>query len=129
MARIPTAADAGLGEQIARGPRFNETQIPRGAFGGGIGESMQRAGQQMQQADEQERREQMMEQRQAMAVREAEQRSKALARLKMGQDDLLQAADEVGQGIASGQIAKEGAAQAWRGAAIQGTRPPQDGSR
>lgn len=114
MARIPTAADAGLGEQIARGPRFNETQIPRSAFGGGIGESMQRAGQQMQQADEQERREQMMEQRQAMAVREAEQRSKALARLKMGQDDLLQAADEVGQGIASGQIAKEGAAQAWR---------------
>lgn len=114
MARIPTAADAGLGEQIAHGPRFNEMQIPRSAFGGGIGESMQRAGQQMQQADEQERREQMMEQRQAMAVREAEQRSKALARLKMGQDDLLQAADEVGQGIASGQIAKEGAAQAWR---------------
>ena len=41
MARIPTAADAGLGEQIARGPRLSETQIPRGAFGGGIGEAMQ----------------------------------------------------------------------------------------
>lgn len=114
MARIPTAADAGLGEQIARGPRLSETQIPRGAFGGGIGEAMQQAGQQMQHADAQERHAQMLEQRQAMAVREAEQRSKALARLKMGQDDLLLAADEVGQGIASGQIAKEGAAQAWR---------------
>lgn len=114
MARIPTAADAGLGEQIARGPRFNETQVPRSAFGGGIGEAMQQAGQQMQHADDQERHAQMLEQRQAMAVREAEQRSKALARLKMGQDDLLQAADEVGQGIASGQITKDGAAQAWR---------------
>lgn len=114
MARIPTAADAGLGEQIARGPRLSETQIPRGAFGGGIGEAMQQAGQQMQHADAQERHAQMLEQRQAMAVREAEQRSKALARLKMGHDDLLLAADEVGQGIASGQIPKEGAAQAWR---------------
>jgi hypothetical protein len=104
MAQIPGAQ--GLGQAVARPLNFNETQTPREAFGGGVFRTIEGIGADMA---AQEARERAL----AEAERKAADKAQAMGAMQRAQDDLLMLGDEMGQGIASGQIDKTKAGEEW----------------
>jgi hypothetical protein len=119
MARIPGAE--GLGEQVARGPRLNETQIPAGAFGGGVARTVDAVAGAVQrdQAIEAQRkavldREAQQEREQAMRQRQAAMKAKAAADVLKAEEDLNGLAEDVSTGILNGQRDKTAVRDDWR---------------
>lgn len=104
MARIPGAE--GFGERVARPQRLNEAQVPRAAFGAGLAHTLGEIGADMQ-------RRQDAEALAAAREREAADKAQALSALQRGQVELAALADEVSEGVATGQIDKTQAEQVW----------------
>lgn len=109
MATIPRGEQ--FGQVVARPTRYNETQLPRAAFGEGIADAMQQAGGQMV-AEEQ--RQQILADRQAKATRDAAERARAAVGLTNMENDLDLLGDEVAEGVRTGQIDKASAVEEFR---------------
>jgi hypothetical protein len=104
MAQIPGAE--GFGNVVAQ-PQRLPVNLPSGAFGAQVGQSIERVGQMRATEEEQAARE-------AEAQRKAAEKAKALSELQIAQDDLAALNDEVTQGVATGQIEKGQAGEEWK---------------
>lgn len=109
MAKIPRGE--GFGEVVARPARFNESQMPRAAFGEPIAGAMTQVGAQMV---DQERLEARRAEAQAKATAEAAERAKAASQLQTIETDLDIISDEVSEGISNGTIAKTDAQEEFK---------------
>lgn len=101
MAQIPRGEQ--FGNAIAQPARYNETQVPRAAFGEGIATATQHAGAQLMQD----------EQRQA-AIADAARRAKSAASMREIDADLDQIAADVADGVRTGQIDKTSATEEFK---------------
>jgi hypothetical protein len=101
MAKIPSGE--GFGEVVARPVRYNETQVSRGAFGEQMAGAVEQVGSELV---TQERRLAAQEAAQAKAAREAADRAQAAIELQGAETDLDLIADEVAEGVRTGQIDK-----------------------
>lgn len=115
MARIP--GSEGLGEQVARPQRFNETQVSRDSLGGGFARTVQAVGNDMmgdqrraEAAADMERRRAEAE---ALAERKAADRAQALGAMQRGQDELATLGDDFAEGVRTGARDKRTALQDW----------------
>ncbi len=101
MAKIPSGE--GFGNVVARPTRYNETQIPAGAYGGQIANTLEQVG-----ADlvTQERREAARQAHEARVARDAADRAKAAVGLQNIENDLDVIGDEVSAGVKDGSIDK-----------------------
>lgn len=115
MARIPGAE--GLGEQVARPQRFNETQVARDALGGGFARTLQAVGgdmlAQQQRADSLADAERRRAEAEALAERKAADKAQALGVLQRAQDEFKTLGDEFADGVRSGSRDKRTALQDW----------------
>ncbi len=111
MARIP--GPQGFGERVARAQRLNEAQVPRAAFGAGVAATLGEIGAHMQRRQDAEALAAAREREAAAREREAADKALALGALQRGQAELATLADEMAEGIATGQIDKAGAEQVW----------------
>ena len=101
MAEIPRGE--GFGNRTAQPGLYNEAKLPRDAFGQGMAGAMVQAGAMMQQ-----------EERQAAAIADAASRARAAASMREVDADLDLIADEVSEGIRTGQIDKTQAGEEFR---------------
>src|SRR5574341_769433 len=101
MAKIP--AGEGLGNVVASPHRFSDAAVPPGAYGERIGQALQGVADVL-----------AVEEREARMRREAADEATARGALGAARDDLTSAADEMAEGIRTGQIDKTKAAEEWQ---------------
>lgn len=109
MAKIPRGE--GFGDVVARPARFNESQMPRAAFGEPIANAVAQTGAQLV---DQERAEARRAEAQARATAEAAERAKAASELQTIETDLDIISDEVSEGIGNGTIDKTSAQEEFK---------------
>ncbi len=121
MPKIPTAADAGLGNRTFRPGAINETAIPRAAFGTGIAQSLQHVAGIAERGERQDAQDQALLARQHQAIlsereRVADAASKARANQAMlrAEDELAQDEQDHAEAIVSGRLERGTEIQAWQ---------------
>lgn len=120
MARIPSAADAGFGQVVARPLRLNETQVPREAFGMRVGQTLEAVGAGMQQRDDQERAE-------LVRRRELADRAAAAHTIERGRISMQEAADALDEDVRTGRVSRDEAETEWQRRANQSIDQAVDG--
>lgn len=118
MGRIAAGTD--LGESVARPTRFNETAVPRAAFG--VPDSAIRVGQQMELEGMRTEREAAhaaevaarQAERERQQERDAAERATAAARQGVMRDRLADLVGEIDAGVQDGTIGKDRAAAEWQ---------------
>lgn len=113
MARIPNGE--GLGNLVPQPQRA--ANMPEGASGVQVGTAIAQGAanalNDMEQAERQRQLELKQEQREAVAARKAADRAEANARMLAAQDNLVLLHDDIAEGIKTGKIAKDKAAEEW----------------
>lgn len=104
MAQIP--GSQGLGEVVARPQRFNETQIPKAAFGTDLAATVANVGAEMYRAEQEQARI-------ADQTRRAADRAIAVTEMQFAADDLAVIDNEFADGIKSGTIDKSKAREEY----------------
>lgn len=101
MAQIPRGDQ--FGNTVAQPARFNETQVPRRAFGEGIADATQQIGAQM-----------VQEERRQAAIADAARRAKSAASMREVDADLDQIAADIADNVRTGQIEKSAATEEFK---------------
>lgn len=101
MPKIPSGEQ--FGQVVAQPARFNETQIPRAAFGEGIANSMTAVAQDMIQEEQRER-----------AARVAADKAITIQRMNAAGLELRDTADDIVSRVVSGQLDKTQAESEWK---------------
>lgn len=100
MAQIPRGDQ--FGQAIAQPARYNETQVPRAAFGEGIANVAIAIGQDMIQEEQRQK-----------AERSAADKALAIQKMSGAAADLRDAADDIVARVANGQLEKTRAEEEW----------------
>lgn len=105
MAKIPRGE--GFGEVVARPVRFNESQMPRAAFGEPLANAVGNFGAQLAQQEREEAAE-------LKRLRESADRAQAVQRMQAGELDLEELSTSIADRVASGALDKTKAEDEWR---------------
>lgn len=118
MAKIPRGE--GFGEVVARPARFNESQMPRSAFGEPIAGAMVQVGGQLMQQERQDAAE-------MKRLREAADRAQAVQRMQLGELELDELSRDIADRVATGALDKTTAQDEWQAVADRRMSDTLDG--